>query len=103
MCSRPSRYSAADAVVRFCRKHQIAKLWRYDAPLPTAPEKEFTPSVIVNFRNDSLDFFDFFKVEEEMRLLFGPGATLYAEQFLNPGLSEETLDEIAEVWYDRAA
>ena len=92
-----------DAVARFCRKHHIAKLWRYDAPLPTAPEKEFTPSVIVNFQNDGLDFFDFFKIEEEMRLLFGPSATLYSERFLNPGLSEDTLDEIAEVWYDGVA
>lgn len=91
-----------DAVARFCRKHHIAKLWRYDAPLPTAPEKAFTPSVIVNFQNDGRDFFDFFKVEEEMRLLFGPGATLYSELFLAPGLSEDALDEIAEVWYDDA-
>ena len=96
-------WGVPDAVARFCRKHHIAKLWRYDAPLPTAPEKAFTPSVIVNFRNDGLDFFDFFKIEEEMRLLFGPSATLYSERFLTPGLSEETLDEIAEVWYDDVA
>ena len=92
-----------ETVARFCRQHRIAKLWRYDAPLPCAQEKEFTPSVIVNFQTDGHDFFDFFAIEDEMRHLFGPGATLYSESFLKPMLSEETLDEIAEVWYDGPA
>ena len=92
-----------EAVAKFCHKHNIAKLWLYDAPLPTSPKKEFTPSVVVDFQTDCTDYFDFFGIEEEAQKLFGPGATLYSKHIVKPMLDAAELDSIAEVWYDHIA
>lgn len=92
-----------EAVAKFCRQHNIAKLWLYDAPLPTSPKKEFTPSVVVDFQTDCRGYFDFFRIEREARKLFGPSATLYSENVVRPMLDADALDSIAEVWYDHLA
>ena len=93
-----------EAVAKFCRKHNIAKLRFCDAPLPASPEKEFAPSVIVDFQpGHGYDYFDFCGIEEEAQKLFGLSATLYAENMVSPMLDADALDSIAEVWYDHLA
>ena len=93
-----------DAVAKFCRKHHITKLRFCDAPLPSSPEKEFAPSVIVDFKpGHGYDYFDFFGIEKEAQKLFGLSATLYAENIVSPMLDADALDSIAEVWYDHFA
>ncbi len=87
-----------EAVAQFCQKHHIAKLWLLDAPLPDAHEKEFSPSVIVNFHPGYPGGFEFFRIERGLRALFGPGATLYKEERLREETKTETL-KMAEVCY----
>ena len=92
------------AVAKFCRQHHITKMWVLDGAVPNADCDRLKPSVIAETHPEHRMGMKAFSLQRELQELVGLGATLYAYGGLvEPGITPQELNEIAEVWYAEPA
>ena len=92
------------AVAKFCRKHHITKMWVLDAPVPNAECDRLKPSVVAETHPEHPLGTKVFSLERELQELVCLGATFYAYSgVIDPGITPQELNEIAEVWYAEPA
>ena len=92
------------AVARFCRQHHITKMWVLDGAVPNAECDRLKPSVIAETHPEHRMRMKAFSLQRELQELVCLGATLYAYgSMVEPGITPQELNEIAEVWYAEPA
>lgn len=92
------------AVAKFCRKHHITRMWVLDGAVPNAECDQLKPSVIAETHPEHPLGIKVFNLELDLQELVCLGATFYAYRgVIDPGITPQELNEIAEVWYAEPA
>lgn len=85
----------------FCSKNHIKQLAFFGSVL----REDFSPhsdiDILVEFEEDCIPGFDFFRMEVELTQLFGRKVDLQTVQFLSPEIRPQVLSE-AVIAYDQA-
>lgn len=80
-------------ILKFCQKHQIARLWLLDGPLPNGRGNGVGPTAIVAFHtNWRPDYVEFARMGFEFQAIMGPETGFYPVLGLPAALAEPTMN-----------
>ena len=79
-------------ILKFCQKHQIARLWLLDGPLPDGRSNAAGPTAIVAFHTHwRPDYVEFARMGFDLQAIIGPGTGFYPALGLPRALAEQTM------------